>query len=91
MAALEETAERLRLEVEELRGSRERLVLAADADRRRLERDLHDGLQQLLVALTANLQFLDRLVDGDSDSARRLIGELKRDLRRALEGDAEAC
>ena len=85
MAALEETAERLRLEVEELRGSRERLVLAADADRRRLERDLHDGLQQLLVALTANLQFLDRLVDGDSDSARRLIGELKRDLRRALE------
>ena len=40
---LQESLDRLRLEVDELRASRKRLVLAADADRRRIERDLHDG------------------------------------------------
>ena len=45
---LQEAIDRLRLEVEELRASRKRLVAAADADRRRIERELHDGVQQHL-------------------------------------------
>ena len=46
----------LRREVEELRASRARLVLEGDAERRRLERELHEGLQQRLVALSVSLQ-----------------------------------
>jgi hypothetical protein len=45
--ALRETIDRLRLEVAELRASRKRLVVAADVDRRLIERDLHDGVQHL--------------------------------------------
>jgi signal transduction histidine kinase len=47
--------ERLRARVEELRASRQRLVAAQDEARRRLERDLHDGAQQQLVALKVKL------------------------------------
>jgi signal transduction histidine kinase len=48
--------EDLRREVRELRASRERLVRDADAERRRIERELHEGLQQQLVALSVSLQ-----------------------------------
>jgi signal transduction histidine kinase len=40
--------------VEDLRGSRERIIAAADAERRRIERDLHDGAQQRMVAVAAS-------------------------------------
>lgn len=46
-------------EVEELRASRARLVHAADGDRRRLERELHEGVQQHLVALAVELQLAE--------------------------------
>ena len=45
-----------RVEVDELEASRARIIAAADAQRRRIERDLHDGAQQHLVALAVNLQ-----------------------------------
>ena len=85
LEALQETLDRLRVEVAELRASRARLVLAADADRRRIERDLHDGLQQRLVALAVNLQLARRLADDDSVAAKALLEEMGRDLRRALD------
>jgi signal transduction histidine kinase len=80
-----ETLDRLRLEVAELQASRKRLALAADADRRTIERDLHDGPQQHLVALAANLELTRRLADTDSDAAKRLLEEMGRDVHRALD------
>jgi signal transduction histidine kinase len=59
----------LRARLEELRASRVRIVDAADAARRRLERDLHDGAQQQLVALALDLRLLKARVHGDGDSA----------------------
>src|ERR1700761_6122916 len=49
--------------VEELRASRLRVVQAAERERRRLERDLHDGAQQLLVEIQVRLGFARTLVD----------------------------
>ena len=75
----------LRLQVEELRASGARMLAAADAERRRIERDLHDGAQQHLVALAVNLQLARQLADSDPDSAKTLLEEIARDVREALE------
>jgi signal transduction histidine kinase len=80
----QESLDRLRLKIEELRASRERLVLAADAERRRIERDLHDGPQQHLVALAANLELARRLADSDPAAAKTLLEEMGRDVHQAL-------
>jgi signal transduction histidine kinase len=81
---LQESLDRLRLEVRELQASRMRLVLAADADRRRIERELHDGPQQHLVALAVNLQLARRLLDVDPAAAMALLDEMGRDVQEAL-------
>ena len=77
--------ERLRAEVAELRASRARLILAADADCRRIERDLHEGAQQHLVALAVNLQLAGPLVDADPAAAKALLEEMERDVQQALD------
>jgi signal transduction histidine kinase len=82
--ALQETLDRMRLEVAALRASRERLVLAADADRRRIERDLHEGVQQHLVALAINVQLAGGLADADPPAAKALLEEMGRDVQQAL-------
>jgi signal transduction histidine kinase len=70
----------LRAQLEELRASRRRIVEAGDAERRRLERDLHDGAQQRLLALGLALQLLrDR--DGDRDLLDQADAELQTALR----------
>jgi signal transduction histidine kinase len=61
----------LRARIEELRESRARLVEAGDAERRRLERDLHDGAQQRLVALALTLR-LARAKAGDGEAAEMI-------------------
>ena len=61
----------LRARLEELRASRARLVQAGDAERRRLERDLHDGAQSRLVALALMLGQVQRRIDGDAERDRR--------------------
>ena len=70
----------LRARVEELRASRERLVRAGLDERRRLERDLHDGAQQRLVSLRLALGLLRRAAATDPGGAERLadgaLGEL---------------
>jgi signal transduction histidine kinase len=86
--ALRETLDRLCAEVAELRASRERLVLAADADRRALERELHDGVQQHLVALAVNLQRASALVVDDLAVAKQLLDEMECDVERALDAAA---
>jgi signal transduction histidine kinase len=87
--ALRESLDRLHLEVEELSASRKRLVLAADADQRRIERDLHEGVQQHLVALAVNLQLAGQLADSDPAAAKTLLEEMGRDVQQALDEAAE--
>jgi signal transduction histidine kinase len=70
--------------ITELRTSRHRIVTAGDAERRRLERDLHDGAQQQLVALAIKLGLVERMLDGDPDGARSLLDELRHDANDAL-------
>jgi len=53
--ALQTTLDELRQQANELRASRARVVASGDAERRRVERNLHDGAQQHLVALAVNL------------------------------------
>jgi signal transduction histidine kinase len=62
-----------------------KLVLAADDDRRKFERELHDGAQQHLVALAVNLQLAERLVDDDPVAAKALLREMSSDVKKALE------
>jgi signal transduction histidine kinase len=74
----------LRREIEELRASRKRLALVADAERRDIERALHEGVQQDLVGLAANLEVAAGSVDSDPVAAKALLEELQREARRAL-------
>ena len=77
--------ERLRADVAGLRASRARLVLAGDADRRAIEGDLHDSVQQQLVALAVKLQLAGPLIDEDPAAARALLEEMARDVQEALD------
>jgi signal transduction histidine kinase len=69
--------------VEDLRASRQRLVTAQDEARRRLERNIHDGAQQDLVALAIKLRLA--ATAADDDPARHFLGELQADAAAALE------
>jgi len=71
--------------VEDLRASRQRLVAAQDEERRRLERNLHDGAQQDLVALAIKLRLAGAAADEDPAQAKEIIGELQADAAAALE------
>jgi signal transduction histidine kinase len=77
------TAE-LRATIDELLASRRRLVEAQDAERRRIERNLHDGAQQQLIALAIQLGLLAELAD-DPDLVRQAIPDLKAQLSAALD------
>jgi PAS domain S-box-containing protein len=72
-------SDRVRQE-EELRASRARIVAAADAARRRIERDLHDGAQQHLVGLALTLRLARAKVESDSALAAELLDEALEDL-----------
>jgi signal transduction histidine kinase len=69
----------------DLRASRQRLVAAQDDERRRLERNLHDGAQQHLVALKVKLGLAEMLATRDPEKARAAVAELKHDADEALE------
>ena len=75
----------MRVEVERLRASLKRLVVAADADRRMVERELHDGVQQHLIALAVNLQLAGQASGSDAAAARKLLEEMGRDVQQALD------
>ncbi len=71
--------------IAQLRTSRQRLVTAQDEERRKLERNLHDGAQQQIVALTVKLGLLERLVGRDPAQAQSIAGQLQEDATEALE------
>ena len=66
----------------------QRLVLAADADRRALERELHEGVQQHLVALALSLQLARQAVDSEPDAVKALLDDLRRDVQQATDDAA---
>jgi signal transduction histidine kinase len=74
----------LQARLEELRASRQRLVTAQDAERRRIERDLHDGAQQHLVALKIKLGILKGLTTKDPGRAAELAAQVEGDADEAL-------
>jgi signal transduction histidine kinase len=75
----------LRARVQELRASRVRIVEASNAARRRLERDLHDGAQQQLVALAVELKLLRGRVGDANPGASELIDLMEEKLGAALD------
>jgi signal transduction histidine kinase len=76
--------EQLRSRLEELRASRQRLVAAQDEERRRIERNIHDGAQQQLVALQVKLG-LARAMSKSFPQAEDLLAQLQADAQAALE------
>ena len=82
--AASQELDRLRAEVVDLRASRRRLAEIDDAERRGIERELHQGVQQHLVALAANLQLAAGLIGADPPAARTLLEEVARDVDLAM-------
>ncbi len=71
--------------IEELRASRQRLVAAQDEERRRLERNIHDGAQQQLVALAVKLRLLKQTAERDPAAVPAFAEQLQEDAGEALE------
>jgi signal transduction histidine kinase len=78
-------AARLQSSIQELRASRARILGAADDERRRIERDLHDGGQQHLVALRIRLELAEEVMGQDPARARSLLHRLGGDIDAAIE------
>jgi signal transduction histidine kinase len=74
----------LNARVEELRGSRVRVIEAGQTERQRLERNLHDGAQQRLIALSLELGRLEERLAADPD-ARARLGQVKKEVALSLE------
>jgi signal transduction histidine kinase len=77
--------EQLLARLEEIRASRQRLVAAQDSERRRIERNIHDGAQQQLVALAIKLTLAEGLIGSDPDGERELLAEMHGDAVGAVE------
>jgi signal transduction histidine kinase len=71
--------------IEELRASRQRIVTAQDEERRKLERNIHDGAQQQLVALSVKLALVRAMAKKDVDRADAMLGELQGEAKDAME------
>jgi signal transduction histidine kinase len=75
----------LRARLEDLRASRARIVEAAEAERRRVERNLHDGAQQRLVSIAMALGLMERKLQTDPEAAKPILREAREDLATALQ------
>jgi signal transduction histidine kinase len=83
--ALATSLDELRKQADELRRSRARIVASADAERRRVERDLHDGAQQHLVALAVNLRLTRELVADDPETAALMLDQLAGEVQATIQ------
>ncbi len=77
--------EQLREHIDQLRASRQRLVNAQDEERRKLERNLHDGAQQQLVALSVRLRLAEALATRDPEKTRTMLADLQIQTGQAIE------
>jgi signal transduction histidine kinase len=84
-SALQETLDEVRRQAEELQASRARIVAASDAARRQIERNLHDGAQQHLVALAVNVRLARQLVETDPEGSVGVLDELGHGLQEAVQ------
>jgi signal transduction histidine kinase len=84
-AALQASLEELQAKNTELTQSRARIVAAGDAERRKLERNLHDGAQQHLVALAVKIRLARDAVEDDPNDAVAMLGEVRRDVQEAIQ------
>jgi len=82
--ALQASLVDLRIANDELRASRARIVASADQSRRQIERNLHDGAQQHLVALAVKLGLARQLVDSDPATVATMLEELRTDAQTTL-------
>jgi len=71
--------------IEDLRASRQRLVAAQDEERRKIERNIHDGAQQQLVALTVRMRLAHELVDRDPAKAGEMLASMQEATQEALD------
>jgi signal transduction histidine kinase len=71
--------------LEDLQASRQRIVAAGNEARKRLERNIHDGAQQQLVALMIRLNLVERVAAKESPKAAEMIAQLKTETQEALE------
>jgi len=83
-AALQTTLDELRRQADELRESRARIVASGDAERRRVERDLHDGAQQHLVALAVNLRLATDIIADDPASGIEMLAAMAEDVQATI-------
>jgi signal transduction histidine kinase len=81
----ERLAEQLRARLTDLQAAQKRLVAAQDEERRRLERNIHDGAQQQLVALQVRQRLAEQLVDRDPEKAKGMLAQLQVDTATALD------
>src|ERR671914_52199 len=77
-------ARALRDRVDHLRDARQRILDAADAERRRIERDLHDGAQQRMVAVAVTLGLAEAQLASDPSDAARLIAQAREEAQLAV-------
>jgi signal transduction histidine kinase len=83
-SALQASLDELKIRNEELVASRARIVAAADESRRQIERNLHDGAQQHLVALAVKVGLVKTLMTADPETAAAMLDELRSDVQATL-------
>jgi signal transduction histidine kinase len=83
-AALQTTLDELRNQADALRESRARIVASGDAERRRVERNLHDGAQQHLVALAVNLRLATDILTDDPEAGREMLAQMAEDVQLTI-------
>jgi signal transduction histidine kinase len=84
-AELQAHVDEISRQAQELRASSQRIVAAQDAERRRLERNIHDGAQQHLVALAVRLRMAASAAAKDPEKAARMLEELRNQAAEGLE------
>ncbi len=84
-AELQARLEEISKQAKELRASRQRIVAAQDAERRRLERNIHDGAQQNLVALSVKLRLARNFATRNPQRAKEILRELEAETGQALD------
>jgi len=84
-SALQASLEEVQRQAEELRASRARIVATADAERRKIERNLHDGAQQHLVALAVNLRLTKDIITDDPASAAEMLEMLAESVKDTIQ------
>ncbi len=84
-SALQDSLDEVRRQADELRRSRARIVEATDLERRRIERDLHDGAQQHLVALAVSTRLARQIADSDPEATKEMLDQIAADLQDAVQ------